>query len=222
MSRARSSADALATAEALLLGGDLRDAADLLTDALCAFGSDDALLRLRAAVRLRLGDFSGALADLDALSATTPADDLTRSILWERAGDLTLAAAWAESARAKASGDSRLASRLTERLVGLWRASGRCAEVERLLAAETDWRWLHLRGDAARDCGDLAAAARHYGAALDDLYATFAAARSGRASAFVVDQQQQLLCKRIGCWRALRRFDAARTDLHMLRKLGKY
>lgn len=185
----------LQLAEAHLRMGELADALDAL-NAYLAGTADDAALRLRAAVRLRLpgeAPLRGALADLDALAEPDAADWMQRSVVWQHLGDWNAAADAALQAAALQPDDERIA----ERALLTLEMSGRQAEAEALLARmPRTWRWLQLGGDWAGRQGDWEAAVAHYSAALDHLQTvldagtnplaaslrgTLAAARAGAA-----------------------------------------
>ncbi|MBL8154531.1 MAG: hypothetical protein JNM70_10130 [Anaerolineae bacterium] len=185
----------LQLAEAHLRMGELADALDAL-DAYLAETRDDAALRLRAAVRLRLpgeAALRGALADLDALAEPNAADWLQRSVVWQHLGDWNAAADAALNASAIQPQDERIA----ERTLLTLEMSGRHDEATALLGRmPRTWRWLQIGGDMAGRQGDWEAAFAGYSAALDhlrtvldagtnplaaSLRGTLAAARAGAA-----------------------------------------
>jgi tetratricopeptide (TPR) repeat protein len=185
----------LQLAEAHLRMGELSDALAAL-DAYLAETRDDAALRLRAAVRLRLpgeAALRGALADLDALAEPNAGDWLQRSVVWQHLGDWNAAADAALNASAMQPEDERIA----ERTLLTLEMSGRQDEAAALLARmPRTWRWLQLSGDWAGRQGDWASAFARYAEALDHLQTvldagtnplaaslrgTLAAARAGAA-----------------------------------------
>lgn len=160
-------------ANAFIQTGELADALDTLTQHLDAQPMDDAARRLRMGVLLRLRDeihLRTALADFDLLSEVTADDQVQRSVILERLGDLDGAALAMEQARALKSTDDRL----TERLLHLLAAQGKIVEaLDQVRGQERTWRWLQWEGDLLVLVGDDQTATARYGLALAQLDARF-------------------------------------------------
>ncbi len=160
----------LELAEAFIRTGELSDALDALNAHIEADPTDEAALRLRSAVLMRLPGEANARAALDDLQrVTTPTaeDFVQQSIIWQMGLDnWEQALMMTEQAYARAAQDERIAERLLmlyEHQGEYHRARDLCAEQPR------NWRWLQLAGDLAQRTEDYAAAIEWYTEALDDL-----------------------------------------------------
>src|SRR5688572_20958320 len=110
-------------ANAFIRTGELNDALEALNDQLTQNPDDTEAKRLRAAVRLRIGDaiaLAEAHADLESLLDKTTGDYTQLSLLAERQNDLSTAIQAMEEACQLAPQDARL----YERLVGLYMKQG--------------------------------------------------------------------------------------------------
>ena len=195
----------LELAEAFIKTGELNDALDALNAHLETNPNDDAARRLRAAVRLRTGDFAPALADIEALSTPSADDYLQRSVILERMGELDHAIEAVQQARAVKSGDERLA----ERLVGLLLQQKQFIEVQALIdEMPNTWRWRQWAGDAAVQSGEDESAVSYYSEALTLLAQHFDLSADRNAAAI----QARLLLARADAYSRLDRHDAAEAD----------
>lgn len=153
-------------AEVFIQTGELSDAVEALNTQLEANPTDMVARRLRAAVRLRLGeqdDLQLALADLDELTDVGADDHVLRSIIQQRLGDWDQAHKAMETARTLKLADERIAERYA---LTLEHAQGTSAARSFVATQPQTWRWLQLAGDLARTAGDVTAADAHYAAAL--------------------------------------------------------
>ncbi len=174
-----SSYSPLQLAEAFIRTGELADALDALNPHLEANPTDEAALRLRAAVLMRLPgeDYArAALADLNQLTEPTAEDFVQRSIIWQMGlGDWQQDVVATEQARTLASTDERIA----ERLLMLYEHTGNITQARALIGEQPqNWRWLQLAGDLAQKAADYEAATTHYTQALTDLDAKLSAAQN--------------------------------------------
>lgn len=195
----------LELAEAFIKTGELADALDTLNQYLERSPGDEAARRLRAAVTLRTGDLSLALADLDSLAAPSADDHSRRSVILERMGDLDGALGAMETACGLKPDDERLAERLLHLLLKRGQIDRARALVGGLPAT---WRWLQWAGDLAEQAGDPAAAAGRYSAALNQLDAQFSLSANASAAAI----KARLLLARADCYRQTGQIDLAEAD----------
>lgn len=149
-------------ANAFIRTGELADALDALNDQLKQHPDDTEARRLRAAVRLRIGDsiaLAEAHADLESLLDKTTGDYVQLSLLAERQNNLSDAIAAMEEACKLAPEDARL----FERLVGLSMKQGNyAAALARVRQQPADWRWGQWEGDICVKLGDYAGALEAY------------------------------------------------------------
>ncbi len=159
----------LQLAEAYIQTGELHDALDALDQQLAAHPQDDVALRLRAAVLLRLPgprNLQEALATLDQIATPTTQDDIQRSIILERDGDLYGALAIMRTAH-QAEPET---GRITERLLKLLIAGGAVDEALAIIRQQPrTWRWLQWEGDLLVLTEDDRMATARYGLALAQL-----------------------------------------------------
>lgn len=160
-------------ANAFIRTGELADALDALNDQLAQHPDDAEARRLRAAVRLRIGDtvaLTDAQADLAALLDKTTGDYVQMSLLAERQNDLTSAITAMDLACQLAPEDARL----YERLVGLHMKQGDyAAALARVQQQPQDWRWSQWEGDIRLEMQDYSGALEAYHRViqqLDDRY----------------------------------------------------
>lgn len=154
-------------AEAFIRTGELADALDALNPHLETNPNDEAALRLRAAVLLRLPgeDYArAALADIDKLDPKTADDYVQQSVIWQMGlGDWMQAVRATEQAHLLTPDDDRI----TERLLMLYDQVGELDKARTLLATlPKTWRWLQLAGDLAQKAPDPLSAIDHYNEAL--------------------------------------------------------
>lgn len=207
--------NSLQLAEAFVRAGELTDALEVLHRHIESSPGDDDARRLRAAVCLRLGDGDhlwAALADLDALTSADAGDEVQRSIILQRFGDLPGALAAMSRARALKPDDDRITARYLELLV---QAGQRRAARDLLKTLPGTWRWLEAAGDLARDDGDFAGAVGHYTAALDQLDARMDTA----GDAFAAGLRVALLSKRAAVYLAGGQSAPAEADYRLLESL---
>lgn len=169
----------LQLAEAFIRTGELADALDALNPHIEANPTDEAALRLRAAVLMRLPgeDYArAALADLERLTEPTAEDFVQQSIIWQMGlGDWQQAMVMTEQARQLASTDERIA----ERLMMLYEQTGKIDQARALVGEQPqNWRWLQLAGDLAQKTADYEAAAQSYTQALAELEAKLGASHN--------------------------------------------
>ena len=149
-------------ANAFIRTGELNDALEALNDQLTQNPDDTEAKRLRAAVRLRIGDaiaLAEAHADLESLLDKTTGDYTQLSLLAERQNDLSTAIQAMEEACQLAPQDARL----YERLVGLYMKQGDyAAALARVRQQPADWRWGQWEGDICVKMGDYAGALEAY------------------------------------------------------------
>jgi tetratricopeptide (TPR) repeat protein len=149
-------------ANAFIRTGELADALDALNDQLNQHPDDTEAKRLRAAVRLRIGDaiaLAEAHADLESLLDKTTGDYVQLSLLAERQNDLPTAIIAIEAACQLAPDDARL----YERLVGLSMKQGDyVSALARVRQQPADWRWGQWEGDICIKMGDYAGALEAY------------------------------------------------------------
>lgn len=205
----------LQLAEAFVRAGELADALEALHRHIESSPGDDDARRLRAAVCLRLGDGDhlwAALADLDALTSADAGDEVQRSIILQRLGDLPGALAAMTRARALKPDDDRITARYLELLV---MAGRRRTARDLLKTLPQTWRWLETGGDLARADGDFAGAVRYYTAALDQLDARMDTA----GDAFAAGLRVALLSKRAAVYLAGGQPVPAEADYRLLESL---
>lgn len=155
-------------ASAFIKTGELADALDALNAHLTDNPADDAALRLRAGVLLRLGDdhLPAVIADLRAITQPDVDDAVTLSVAYARLGDGTAAVTSIESAVRQYPHDERLA----ERLLQLYLQQRRIADALTLIRQQPRvWRWLIHEGDVLVMQGDDTLATARYGLALAQL-----------------------------------------------------
>lgn len=159
----------LQLAEAFMKTGELDDALAALDDHLAVHPADDAVLRMRAAVLLRLGtpeQLKRALADLDRISMPAADDWVQRSITLERQGDLAQAVEMMHIARQHQPDDERT----TERLVQLEIAHGNLEAALQVVRSQArNWRWLQWEADILVMLGNDVLASARYGLVLAQL-----------------------------------------------------
>ncbi|MFN8374107.1 MAG: tetratricopeptide repeat protein [Anaerolineae bacterium] len=159
---------ALEMADAFIKAGELQDALDVLNQYLEGSADDDAY-RLRVELLLRLsgdGPLHKALADLKALSAPTPDDEMRRSVIFERLGEWETALAAAQNAYQARPDDERFAERTLQLLL----TQGKLDDAAALLASlPQTWRWQQWRGDVAAARAEWQTARAEYEAALEAL-----------------------------------------------------
>jgi len=159
---------ALEMADAFIKAGELQDALDVLNQYLDGSANDDAY-RLRVELLLRLsgdGHLHKALADLNALSAPTPDDQMRRSVIFERLGEWDAALESAQQAYQARPDDERFAERTLQLLL----TQGKLEDAAALLGTlPQTWRWQQWRGDVAAARSDWQGARAQYQAALDAL-----------------------------------------------------
>lgn len=169
----------LQLAEAFIRTGELADALDALNPHIEANPNDEAALRLRAAVLMRLpgeNHARAALEDLNRITAPTSEDFVQQSIIWQMGlGDWQQAMLMTEQARARTNTDERIA----ERLLMLYEHTGNLNKAKALIHEQPqNWRWLQLAGDLAQKAADYDAAKTAYTQALTDLEAKLSAAQN--------------------------------------------
>lgn len=169
----------LQLAEAFIRTGELADALDALNPYIEANPTDEAALRLRAAVLMRLPGENyaqAALADLSRLAEPTAEDFVQQSIIWQMGfGDWQQAVTMTERARQLANTDERIA----ERLMMLYEQTGKIDQARALIREQPqNWRWLQLAGDLAQKAADYEAAAQSYTQALAELEAKLGASHN--------------------------------------------
>ena len=201
----------LQLAEAFIRTGELADALDALNPHLEANPNDEAALRLRAAVLMRLPgeDYArAALADLARLPEPTAEDFVQQSIIWQMGlGDWQQAVTMTEQAHALAKGDERTA----ERLLMLYEQTGNLDAARKLVAEQPqNWRWLQLAGDMAQKAGDYGAAAETYTQALVDLEAKLDAEQN----AITRNIKGMIVGSRAAAYLKAGQPEAAETDYH--------
>jgi tetratricopeptide (TPR) repeat protein len=189
-------------AEAFIQAGELADALEMLDAHLAANPGDDAARRWRAAARSRLGgtdNWRAALADWDALTDRTAADEVQRSILLMQLGDRSAA----QVALARAHEREPEDERITERYINVLDTAEALALVDTL---PKTWGWLKKAGDLAVKAGDHAAAVVHYTAALERLDSL------APLNSFLTNQRALLALSRANCLFALERYPEAEAD----------
>ncbi len=156
----------LELANAFIQTGELSDALAALDDHLTQAPQDEQALRLRAAVRLRLGDetnLRAAIDDLQRLASPSVEDYQQISIIFERLQEIPAAIDALHQALALSPQDARLA----ERLVMLYCQQQDWQSARDVVAQMPhSWRWQQWAGDLAVNAGDFPAAAEHYEQAL--------------------------------------------------------
>jgi Flp pilus assembly protein TadD len=193
----------LELAVAFIQTGELEDALEALGQHLAHQPDDDRVRRWRLQVLRHLnGDSDQALADLQRLSAPTPADFTQAALLLE------------------AHGDHDAALNLLAEGHGRWPHETRLAEVYlRLLmdhhhidialsiarAQPTGWRWLEWEGDLLARQGDDVTATARYGLALAHLDAGF----DTENIAYLAPIKARLLLARAHAYRRLGYYDLA-------------
>jgi tetratricopeptide (TPR) repeat protein len=182
----------LQLAEAFIRTGELEEALEALGTHLKAHPEDDETRRLRISVLRRMDTvrhYHAALADLDALSTVTTADEVQRSILLQVLGEWQAANAAMERAHALAPDDDRI----TERYLLTLERSGSPEKARDVLRTlPPTWRWLQIAGDLAQRMGDSAAAVECYNGALAQLEEKL----DTNASAFAANLKAVLILKR--------------------------
>ncbi len=160
-------------ANAFIRTGELTDALDALNDQLSQHPDDTEARRLRAAVRLRIGDLTAlaeAHADLAALRDKTTGDYVQISLIAERRNELSAAIDAMTAACQLAPQDARL----YERLVGLHMKAGDYAAALACVQQQpTDWRWGQWEGDIRSNMGDYVGAIEAYQRVIHDLDSRF-------------------------------------------------
>jgi tetratricopeptide (TPR) repeat protein len=156
----------LQLAEAFLKTGELDDALNALDEHLAAQPDDASVLRMRAAVLLRLGDpqqLNRALADLRRIDAPIADDWVQRSVIYERQGALAQAIEAMQHAQTIAPDSERIIERLVQLLI----ANGDLeTALEQVRAQERNWRWLQWEADILVLMGDDTMASARYGLVL--------------------------------------------------------
>jgi tetratricopeptide (TPR) repeat protein len=155
-------------AEAFIRTGELADALDALNAHLEANPTDEAALRLRAAVLMRLpgeDHARAALADINKVDPKTADDYIQQSVIMQMGlGDWSQAVRATEQAHHLAPNDDRI----TERLLMLYDQVDELDKAQTLLATlPHTWRWLQLAGDLAQKAHKTDAAIDRYSEALD-------------------------------------------------------
>jgi tetratricopeptide (TPR) repeat protein len=204
---------ALELADSFIKVGEISDALDTLNTFLAAGVEDapthDAARRLRASILQRRDDadqLREAVRDLDALNAPTADDELTRSILLERLGDL--AGSLAALARAQQSRPDD--ERLIERQIQLLAAAGQAAQALEIAAsratpADTTWRWHQWAGDLAAQMRDNDNALLYYDSAIAML-------TQRPPDRWLEAVRARLLCARAAIFQEQRDYDRADKD----------
>jgi uncharacterized protein HemY len=201
----------LARADAFLLAGELADALEALDSYLSDHPADGDVLRLRAAVLLRLpGDDAAwaALDDLAAMRARTAEDEIARVRALRRLNEDT-AAHEALFDAFERTADPRLADLL---LTSLYERH-EIAPAEEVLAALPETAlWLRWRGDFALLAGDAAGAVDAFSAALTRL-------ETLTPNDMITNQRGQLLLRRAEAYRLQGETSLAAADTEAARRL---
>ncbi len=201
----------LTRADAFLLAGELADALEALDSYLAEHPGDGDILRLRAAVLLRLpGDDAAwaALDDLAAMRARTAEDEIARVRALRRlnedvAAHEALFDAW------ERTDDPRLADLL---LASLYSRAEPDIAFEVLDSLPDSTLWLRWRGDFALLAGDAATAVDAFSAALARLDAL-------TPNDMIANQRGQLLLRRAEAYRLRGDAMAANADADAARHL---
>ncbi len=156
----------LELANAFIQTGELNHALAALDAHLAQSPQDEQSLRLRAAVRLRLGDeanLRAAIDDLQCLTSPSSEDYQQISIIFERLEEIPAAIDALHQALTLDPQDARLA----ERLVMLYSQQQDWQAAREVVAQMPhSWRWQQWAGDLAVNADDFTAAAAHYEQAL--------------------------------------------------------
>jgi tetratricopeptide (TPR) repeat protein len=201
----------LARADAFLLAGELADALEALDSYLADHPADGDVLRLRAAVLLRLpGDDSAwaALDDLAAMRARTAEDEIARVRALRRLNEDT-AAHEALFDAFERTADPRLADLL---LTSLYDRHEIAPAWGVLAALPETALWLRWRGDFALLAGDAAAAVDAFSMALSRLDTL-------HPNDVIANQRGQLLLRRAEAYRLQGETSLAVADTRAARRL---
>lgn len=201
----------LARADAFPMAGELADALEALDSYLAENPLDGDILRLRAAVLLRLpGDDAAwaALDDLAAMRARTAEDEIARVRALRRLNE-DAAAHEALFEAFERTEDLRLADLL---LASLYSRQEIDLAQDVLVTLPDTALWLRWRGDFALLAGDAAAAVAAFSAALARLDAL-------AGSEIIANQRGQLLLRRAEAYRLQGDMTAASADAEAARAL---
>jgi len=196
-------------AEAFIQTGELTDALDALNQQLAADSTDNAARRLRIGVLLRLSDddyLRRALVDFDALGNLSAEDEMQRSVILERLGDLDGALEAMERALTLKPDESRLIERRLHLLIAHNKID---VALELVHAQPRVWHWLQWEGDLLVMSGDDMMATARYGLALAQLNE-----RYGTEDRFIIPIRARLLLTRGNAYRRLG--DAIQAEKHYL------
>jgi tetratricopeptide (TPR) repeat protein len=191
-------------AESFIKAGELPDALDALNAHLTDNPHDDDALRLRASVTLRQGNPRAALDDLNALTAPTPPDAYSRSVVLAALDDLPAALEAARHAHATAD-EPAFGGRALGRVLDLLRTSG---DLTGALALALEHDWVQWAADAAAALDDPQAANTYYTQALDRTERLF----DVTSDVIAANIKARVLLKRAGTFVALGDDPAADAD----------
>ncbi len=202
-------------ADAFIQTGELPDALDALNQHLQETPDDADALRLRIAVRLRLGDeehLLAALVDAEAIPQKSADDYQQISVIQQRLGNLGAAEDAMRAALGLAPGDLRL----TERLVDLLQRQGELhAALEEVREQERSWKWLEREADLLAQQGNHMMATARYGLALAQLSEYEGQMRPDYLQAL----QARMLLARAESYRHVGQYDVSRKHYEEAQKL---
>ncbi len=197
-------------AEAFLKTGELDDALDAVNQQLEQRPEDDEARRLLIQIRMRLlpqQDLAQTIAEFDKLGKLSATDWQTKSVIFERIGDLASAISAIQSARQLAPDDERL----TERLLDLLLGDENYEEALNLVRSQVlSWQWLEREGDVLVLVGEDTLATARYGLVLAHLEAFEGTMREDYLQALKV----RVILARAHAYRRLDHLDTAKELYH--------
>ncbi len=199
----------LQLAEAYTHTGELTDALDVLNSHLNDHPTDEAALRLRGHIRLRLGDNPGAVADFALIQPPMPEDAIALSVALDNMGQAQPARDTLARAHATHPLHDALTMRYVELLIRTEQVSVARQVIHHQLGHTPDSPYWRARmGDVLVLCGEPEAAIPQYTHIIDALLPKARVSPNTHTSAMVGGW----LCARAGAWAAYGKIDSALSD----------